>query len=132
MVIQVDRVHLRCMSEMNGIGSLFILAKEWCLIGNYEGFTLVEVVFAFSFFILISATVLPIVTYIYKERVTLEEKRDVLFTLEEEVRSFIVGNDNEGTENVTRTEINENVMQFCLQWLGSNGREYEHCLLAAK
>src|SRR5690625_3155932 len=110
----------------------YTLVKGRCLIKNCDGFTLVEVLFAFTFFIFICATILPIVTHLYKERVTLNEKRNVLYTLEEEVQSYAVGLRMTSSENVVYTSVNENVTKLCLKWLGTNGREYEHCLLAPK
>ncbi|NEU29634.1 hypothetical protein GN156_02380 [bacterium LRH843] len=85
---------------------------------------------------IICGSVLPILIIVYQERVTIQEKVDALYQLEQWTHHYIAGNENQVNKDidvlVRKEKISEHVMRFCSKWPAKNGREYEYCLLASK
>ncbi|WP_227938535.1 hypothetical protein [Alkalihalobacillus deserti] len=90
---------------------------------------------ALSLLVLFSATVVPLLTIVYSERVTIREEVRALTILEDSVLEFVVDG-VPGLKSINQYEISSDIVKdgivnTCCTWVGSNGREYEHCLLAA-
>lgn len=101
-----------------------------------QGFTLLEV--SFSLLILISAmgVLLPLLTTVYNEKLTIREHHQALLLLNEQLlewkyehvlpfhRTII----EHGTEySVTFSKDSDSKLIVCLTWLGKNKRSYEQC-----
>lgn len=95
---------------------------------------MLEVMFAFGLFMVICMSILPFLTTLYQERLTLEEEVQVLYRLEEAVQRYMLGveSGSDLEKSVKKYEVRDQVVKFCSSWTGTNGRDYEHCLLAAK
>lgn len=86
--------------------------------------------------LLVCASILPLLTIVYQERTTIQEEARVLFKLEEVAQQYM----SDSTEPafihsgvpVKKEEVKDGLMRFCSRWTGTNGRTYEHCLLAAR
>ncbi|MFD2510551.1 hypothetical protein [Halalkalibacter alkalisediminis] len=84
--------------------------------------------------VLFSATVVPMLSVVYLERVTIREELKALTLVEESIHEFLI----DGVPRFKgidafeiRSEIvSSGIVKTCSNWIGSNGREYEHCLLA--
>lgn len=83
-------------------------------------------------------SILPLLTAIYKERMTLQEEVQALYTIEETMNRHILGMKaseqslSQPSIFVKEEAISEHVTRFCSSWTGTNGRTYEHCFPAAK
>ncbi|KHF38084.1 hypothetical protein [Halalkalibacter okhensis] len=95
-----------------------------------------EVLFAFGFLMLFSASILPLLLTVYAERTAIHEEVEVLLQLEEAVNRFKAGmplddRDNDGVL-IVKEEVREGLLRFCARWTGRNGRDYERCFYAQK
>jgi hypothetical protein len=94
------------------------------------------VIGALFLLVLFSATVVPLISIVYVERMTIKEEMKQLGYLEEKIHDYLVDRirPEKNFEQVESREefVKAGVIRKCSTWTGSNGRVYEHCLHAAK
>ncbi|WP_096201238.1 type II secretion system protein [Bacillus sp. FJAT-45350] len=109
---------------------------------NYQGgFSLLEVIVALSLLIMTSSVVIPILTKVYQERLTIQEEQlaleQIKIKLHEWLYNDLLSSETE-LENHHNTVfhftniLRENELTVCIKWEGRNHRFYERCESAKK
>ncbi|GAE36297.1 hypothetical protein [Halalkalibacter akibai] len=85
-----------------------------------------------------SATILPLISIIYVERIAVREELNALTELEETLHDYLQDREHSQSQDskdhmlITREYIKSGVIKICIQRKGGNNRINEKCLLAAK
>lgn len=86
--------------------------------------------------VLFSATIVPMLGGVYLERLTIREEVRALTLVEQSVQEFVIDGvprTKSVNQYVVHSEIiKDGMVKTCVFWHGSNGREYERCLLGTK
>ncbi|WP_332697913.1 hypothetical protein [Halalkalibacter lacteus] len=97
---------------------------------------MIEVLSALTFLMLFSASIFPILTIVYEERLAIREEEKVLYELEETIHHYISTSTIKMSSDeaiVINSEVVDNeFVRICAEWVAINGRMYERCLLASK
>jgi len=117
----------------------FHQAKEDVTLCNNKGFTLIEVLIAFSIVVVVTTTVIPMTTLLSYEREILHDRLKISLVLQEHLQS-IIREDNDQTPPVTYEEtIQTKRVQFnfsqknklikgCVTWKNVQERTEKICL----
>jgi type II secretory pathway pseudopilin PulG len=95
---------------------------------------LIEVLSAITLLMLFSASIFPLLTIIYQERVSIQEEENVLHKLEETLHHYVSASSMSNNDGIVirKETVDGDLVRFCAEWVATNGRVYERCLLASK
>lgn len=106
---------------------------------NSKGFSLIEVLAALAVMTIVVATVVPSLIHVYRERATIQEKRQALEMLHNRTQKWLA---NEGDAAIYDDTVKKGVVTYsftvknhdsdgkltlCVSWTGSNERGYHKC-----
>ncbi|ARK31431.1 hypothetical protein BkAM31D_17085 [Halalkalibacter krulwichiae] len=88
---------------------------------------------ALSILIIFCAFVVPLLSIVYKERMSIREQLLAMQELEASIHHFINDEyEDFRNTNITVEEVKEHVFKHCMNWTGTNGRAYEQCFLSSR
>ncbi len=84
-----------------------------------------------------SASTFSILITVYQERLAIREEQKVLYELEETIHyyvetSTIRTHSSDESWILSSEEVDGEIVRFCAEWVATNGRMYERCLLATR
>ena len=116
----------------------FHLEREELMLSNNKGFTLIEVLIAFSIIVLLVTTFLPIGLLIKKESIVLSERRKVSSMLHDELQHYLFEDAIESSVSYFKKNINRQVefrfireaelIKGCAIWESIKEKEERFCL----
>jgi type II secretory pathway pseudopilin PulG len=108
------------------------------ILRNDKGFTISEVLVSFTILLIICTAVLPLTTFVAKERKALSQKRVITYKLQDELQAILQDNlvpTITWEENIMSLDVmfqfketNEQYIQGCATWNNSMSRKEEVCL----
>ncbi|MBU8908981.1 competence type IV pilus minor pilin ComGE [Desertibacillus haloalkaliphilus] len=108
----------------------------------HKGFSLIEVMVALSILAVLAMTIVPTLTIVYGERVTIREQQQALSLIDDRLQIWLY--DRYNSVNAEEVDVNgtlydlqsktiaHETLQVCVTWHGSNNRSYERCGYAKK
>jgi len=103
---------------------------------NNRGYMLLNSLFSFSLFLILTLSLLPMINTVYKEQRILEERRYWLHTLHDELKrkdeltslpTTIKLGQNKRVASVT-FRYKSSLIEGCIEWKNERGTEEDECL----
>lgn len=104
-----------------------------------DGFTLIEVMAALAVLTITAATTIPLLTQVYRERISVSQEREALAILQNRIELWTTSGKSSVPKNsvVHRSgtvyrmswhlEDGKHTVKTCISWQGRNERRYEQC-----
>ncbi|MGM8213492.1 prepilin-type N-terminal cleavage/methylation domain-containing protein [Virgibacillus sp. W0430] len=106
---------------------------------NNKGFTLSEVLIAFSLILIVIATVIPISSLLKSEQKILKDRRAIVFLLHDELQPYLwnsttdlpityIKTINNNKIHVHFNHVSENTIKGCAVWENAKQKEERFCV----